>query len=394
METTKKRMSMSNTVGVLSISLMIYASGSLIAPALTALQQSFPDTPFSTIRMIMTSMYLTILVFSLISGKLGDVVSKKGLVIVGLAIYGVMGIVGARMNSVAALMACRLMMGCGVGLFLPQANAIIMVLYEGKEKERNLGYASGIANFGSMIGSILGGSLAVLSWRYNFYAFAFALVIMVLVIIFVPAMPAQGKKESEAVTTEKIPGKFWILPLGMIVTQIYSLVTPTNMAMFYLGEKIGPAGFLGITMALLTGTAFVAGFILPAVRRIFKGGTVFVSCLSLGVGFVVLSMADSVGIVMLAQILIGFGYGFIVPLLFISNAKMVAPSLIQKTSGILSAALYLGCFMTSYVQQWIGMVSGNAAQRFMFQVFGVGAFIIAVIVLGVMLMQRKKTVDI
>ena len=67
---------MGNTIGILAISLMMYASGSLIAPALNALQEAFPDTPYGTIRMIMSSMYLTVLIFSLISGKLGDLVSK------------------------------------------------------------------------------------------------------------------------------------------------------------------------------------------------------------------------------------------------------------------------------------------------------------------------------
>ena len=84
----KRNLTMGNTIGILAISLMMYASGSLIAPALNALQNSFPDTPYATIRMIMSSMYLTVLIFSLISGKLGDMVSKKMLVVVGLAIYG------------------------------------------------------------------------------------------------------------------------------------------------------------------------------------------------------------------------------------------------------------------------------------------------------------------
>ena len=381
----KKLMTLGNTIGILSISLMMYASGSLIAPALNALQSTFPDTPYATIRMIMSSMYLTVLVFSLISGKLGDIVSKKMLVVVGLAIYGVMGLIGAQMNTVPGLMAARLLMGCGVGLVLPQSTAIIMMFYEGKAKERNLGFASGISNFGSMLGSIIGGVLAAVSWRYNFYAFAFAFVIMVLVLILVPATPAQRKAKNAPKSTERIPGKFFVLVLGMFLIQVYSLVTPTNMAVFYLGEEIGPPALLGITMALITGTGCVAGFVLPAVRKVFKGGTILFSCVLLGVGFLVLAQAGNVGMAMLAQILIGFGYGCIMPMIFIANAKIVPASKIQQSNGILSASLYLGCFMTSYIQQWIGSISGNTSQRFMFQTFGIGGFIIAVVVLIVMI---------
>ena len=129
---------MGHTIGILAISLMMYASGSLIAPALNALQEAFPDTPYGTIRMIMSSMYLTVLIFSLISGKLGDLVSKKMLVVAGLAVYGAMGLLGASMNSVTGLMITRILMGCGVGLVLPQSTAIIMMFYEGRAKDRNL----------------------------------------------------------------------------------------------------------------------------------------------------------------------------------------------------------------------------------------------------------------
>ena len=104
----KRNLTMGNTIGILAISLMMYASGSLIAPALNALQNSFPDTPYATIRMIMSSMYLTVLIFSLISGKLGDMVSKKMLVVVGLAIYGTMGLVGASMNLLSIMLTVHL----------------------------------------------------------------------------------------------------------------------------------------------------------------------------------------------------------------------------------------------------------------------------------------------
>ena len=368
------------TVSILSISFLMYAAGSLIAPALNALQESFPDTPFPTIRMIMTSMYLSILVFSLISGKLGDRISKKMLVVAGLAIYGTMGLIGANMNSVPALMACRILMGCGVGLVLPQATAIIAVFYEGKEKERNMGFATGVSNLGSMIGSVVGGAVVAVSWRYNFYCFCFAFVVMILVLIGVPPTPVNPVKEKKDKAAAKITSETWLLAVGMVFVQAYGLVTPTNMARFYLGEQLGPASLLGITMAVLTGTGFVAGFILPQVRSILKGWTAIFGCLITGIGFFILCRTTSVYTTILAQIFIGFAVGILTPMIFIANAKSSQPEQLQTTNAIISASLYLGCFLTAYFQTWIGTISGNTSQRFMFAVFGAGAFIIMIIV--------------
>lgn len=368
------------TVSILSISFLMYAAGSLIAPALNALQESFPDTPFPTIRMIMTSMYLSILVFSLISGKLGDRISKKMLVVAGLAIYGTMGLIGANMNSVPALMACRILMGCGVGLVLPQATAIIAVFYEGKEKERNMGFATGVSNLGSMIGSVVGGAVVAVSWRYNFYCFCFAFVVMILVLIGVPPTPVNPVKEKKDKAAAKITSETWLLAVGMVFVQAYGLVTPTNMARFYLGEQLGPASLLGITMAVLTGTGFVAGFILPQVRSILKGWTAIFGCLITGIGFFILCRTTSVYTTILAQIFIGFAVGILTPMIFIANAKSSQPEQLQTTNAIISASLYLGCFLTAYFQTWIGTISGNTSQRFMFAVFGAGAFIIMIVV--------------
>lgn len=389
-DTQTTKLSIFQTFSILSISFLMYASGSLIAPALNALQESFPDTPFPTIRMIMTSMYLAILVFSLISGKLGNYVSKKWLVVVGLAIYGTMGFIGAKMNTVPTLMICRLIMGCGVGLVLPQATAIIALFYSGKEKDRNMGFATGISNLGSMIGSIVGGAVVAYSWRYNFYCFCFAFVIMLLVIIGVPATPIPEKATKQNKSKAGIPGFTWILAIGMMLIQIFGLVTPTNMARFYLGEQIGPATLLGITMALLTGTGFIGGLVLLKVRAIFKQYTALFGCIITAVGFFILWKTTGVATTMLAQILIGFANGILTPMIFIGNTLSSKPEQLPTTNAIMSASLYLGCFMTSYVQNWIGVVSGDTSIRFMFFAFGIGALVITIAVACIQKILKKN----
>ena len=69
-------------------------------------------------------------------------------------------------------------MGMGVGLILPQATSMIVELYEAEKREKLLGWSQGLANIGSMIGSIIGGSLALINWKYNFFGFGVAFVIL------------------------------------------------------------------------------------------------------------------------------------------------------------------------------------------------------------------------
>ena len=46
--------------------------------------------------------------------------------------------------------------------------------------------------------------------------------------------------------------------------------------------------------------------------------------------------------------------------------------------------------MTSYIQEWIGSASGNGTQRYMFQTFGIGAFIAAAVILAVLAVMKKR----
>ncbi|MEG0378279.1 MAG: MFS transporter [Eubacterium sp.] len=151
-----------NMTAVLSISLLLYLSGSLLAPALGVMKGAFPDAEMSTIRLVLTYMYITVSIFSLVSGYLGKRMSKKNIVMIGLVLYGGAGMAGGFLGDLTAIIISRVIMGIGVGLILPQATALITDMYEAEKREKLLGWSQGIANIGSMVGSLVGGAFAPL----------------------------------------------------------------------------------------------------------------------------------------------------------------------------------------------------------------------------------------
>ncbi|MCB6571325.1 MFS transporter [Eubacterium limosum] len=372
----KKELNNFNLASVLSVSLLLYLSGSLLAPALGVMKGAFPEAEMSTIRLVLTYMYITVSIFSLVSGFLAKKTSKKNVVIIGLLLYGGAGMAGGLFININMIILSRVIMGMGVGLILPQATSMIVELYEAEKREKLLGWSQGLANIGSMIGSIIGGSLALINWKYNFFGFGVAFIILVLVIIGVPNIPPD-KTETNKANLPKMPKALFSICIFMFLAQAASLVTVTNMAIFVNSEPWGNPSLLGITMALLTFAGFVAGFVLVYVKKIFKKFTPLFSCITMGAGFVILSFANSMGLAMLSNTLIGFGYGLMIPSLFISISQNIPPVLRQKAISIASAAMYFGCFATAYIQQWIGILSGNPSQRFMFLAFGIGTFVAA-----------------
>jgi MFS family permease len=396
-EETRSKVSAFGTLAILSISLMYMAVGSLIAPALNAMGKDFADTSFTIVKLTMTSSFLTIAVFSLISGVLAKRFQRKYIAAAGLLIYGVFGIAGGLLDNVFGIIACRLVQGAGCGLFLAQATAIIIDLYKGAVRDRLLGYSTAIASVGSMLGSIIAGFLvADYGWQSVFYPFGITILLAVLVMAGVPkteiikADTAPDGTKSGGVSEKKhLPRFIIVLGIGIYITMIYALNTPTNMAVFYLTDIKGDPALLGITMALITGTCALAGFVLSGIRKIFKDFTPFLGALLTGGGFVLMSFATTVPVAMIANAIIGVGYGIVLPCVFIKNAQIVTPAQRSITTAILSCCMYLGNFSSPFAQDLIGLILGPG-QRTMFLGFGVIAFVVAAVVLLYLILRKSK----
>ena len=402
---SEKRITFFNVVAILSVSFMYMAVGSLLAPALNAIAESFPDSPFTTVQLVMTSSYLTIALFSLVSGALASRFSRKVIAEVGLVIYGISALVGANLGDITLLIVDRFVMGAGCGLLLPQATAIIVDMFDGQKRERMLGFSTGVANFGALLGSLVGGYFAAIDWSLNFYGFAITLVIFVIVLFGVPKLPVSGRKGGAnasgvaavdgmatdapvaapaptATTSHKgMPAFLIVLAVAMFFVQVYGLTTPTNMAKYYLTVLHGPAELLGVTMAAMTFFAFVAGFVLVYVRKLFRSYTPVVACLLTGCGFVLLSQASSWEMALASNVLIGFANGILMPCIFVKNADMVSPAQRNMSTAVITCGMYLGEFVCPYLQQFGNFVMGDASQAAMFLFFGIVAFAITVLVL-------------
>lgn len=378
-----------NTISILSISTLSFMGGSLISPALNSLAQGFPDVSFSTIRNSMTIISLSMAVFAIISGKLAGHMARKSVVLIGLVILGVTGVICGQATSITTFMIGRLAMGAGLGLVAPQANALIYEFFQGEQRDKFLGYGGALANAGTLICSIAGGFLAVITWRYNCYGYtAVTIIIFLFVLLGVPS-GKQGKSEGKSAAwapppsaeKAKLPWKFWLLPVQVLFIQIAVMLPPTNMARFYMSEHLGPPAIVGIVMAINTVSGFLIGINLHHIRKVFKGFTVVLSWVIVAIGFFMLSNTHSLYVTIAAMFIFGLGNGMQLPSMFIANAKIIPPQLRQLSIAIISSSIYIGGFLSSYVQMLVSRVINNQGIRELFVSFAVIAVAIAVVLL-------------
>ncbi|GHV79374.1 MFS transporter [Spirochaetia bacterium] len=378
-----------NTISILSISTLLFMGGSLIAPGLNAVAQEFPGTPFSSIRNVMTVINISVAVFAILSGKLAGILPKKIIVLIGLAIFGIMGSVCAQAPTFTFLVIGRIAMGAGLGLFAPQANALIYEFFQGEKRDKLIGFGGALANAGSLIGTVAGGFLVVISWRYNCYAYtAITIIIFLFVLLGVPGRK-QGKADGKpavwaappSAEKAKLPWEFWLLPFQVLLIQSAVMLPPTNMARFYMSEHLGPPAIVGIVMAINTISGFLMGINLHRVRKVFKGFTVVLSWIIVALGLFILSNTHSLIVTIAALFIFGIGNGMQLPSVFIANAKLIPPQLRQLSVAIISSSIYIGSFAATYVQILVSSVVKTQSIRALFTAFSVIAIAIAVVIL-------------
>src|SRR5215475_3424863 len=126
----------------------------------------------------------------LAAGNLGDRVGRKGVLLAGLATFGIATIAGGLGGSPGELIAARAVMGLGAALIFPATLSLLTnVFTERGERARAIGLWGGTTGIGIALGPIIGGWLWERDgWQSVFFALApIAALGAILVARYVPS---------------------------------------------------------------------------------------------------------------------------------------------------------------------------------------------------------------
>ena len=146
------------------------------------------NTDVSTIQMTMSFYTLITAAFMLLSAKLQDIVGKKKLFLIGVALYGVGTFIAAiSLNATMLFAGWAVVEGIAGALMLPAIISIISGTYSGERRTFALAIESVMVAIAAAIGPLFGGIMTTfLSWRYGF---AFELVIVVIILLMQKRIP-------------------------------------------------------------------------------------------------------------------------------------------------------------------------------------------------------------
>ena len=215
------------------------------------------DTTVTTIQAVITLYCLTMAMFMLTGGKIGDIIGRRKAFVVGLAIYACGSAITAVAPTVAVLaLGWSILEGLGAALVMPALVALIAGNYEGKD--RNVAYAviGGVAGAGIAIGPILGGwATTELSWRIVFVGE----VVLVLIILAMSRLIHDAARPTpiprlDFVGTILSASGLGLIVLGVLQSSTWGWVKPID-------SPIEPLGFSLTLFVIALGGVLIWGFV-------------------------------------------------------------------------------------------------------------------------------------
>jgi EmrB/QacA subfamily drug resistance transporter len=150
--------------------LMVVLDVSIVNVALPSIQKELDFSP-ENLQWVISAYALTFGGFLLLGGRIGDILGRRWLFMVGLGAFALFSLACGLATSSGMLIAFRALQGLGGAILSPSVFSIVSVTFrEGSERNQALGILGAIAGSGAAIGVLAGGVLTeYLGWEWIFF---------------------------------------------------------------------------------------------------------------------------------------------------------------------------------------------------------------------------------
>ncbi len=182
-------------LSVLSIAyLMVVLDIAIGNVALPSFQRELHFTSTENLQWIVSGYALTFGGFLLLGGRLGDLLGRRRVFMIGLALFAATSLVAGLSQSSGMLIGARVAQGAAGAILSPSVFSITSVTFEeGSERNKALGILGAISGAGAAIGVILGGVLTqYVGWEWIFFV---NVPIALLALFFVPRVVQESRAD-------------------------------------------------------------------------------------------------------------------------------------------------------------------------------------------------------
>jgi EmrB/QacA subfamily drug resistance transporter len=203
--------------------LMVVLDVSIVNVALPSIQTDLNFSP-EALQWVVSGYALTFGGFLLLGGRMGDILGRRRLFMIGLGLFLVTSLWAGLANSPEMLIIARLAQGAAGAILSPSVFSIISVTFaEGAERNKALGILGGIAGSGAAIGVLLGGVLtSYISWEWIFFV---NLPIAGAALLLVPRYVRESRADGLAKHFDALGA---VTVTASLMSLVYGLTQSTN----------------------------------------------------------------------------------------------------------------------------------------------------------------------
>jgi len=288
-----------------------------------------------------------IIIFSIISGQLERLLTKKAILAIGLYGYLAGAFFSAMSTSIMGLVIFRAVMGAAAGLIVPLASSLISDFYTGKERAKMVGYSSFTSYFGAAFAPILASWIGNEKWQNTFYIYLTALFVLLFTMVCIPNKQ-KLRAHSETGSHTKLNFMICLLAFtGCILYVIFYLI-PTDIS--FLISKI-PAtnpSHAAMLLAIEIIAAASAGVIFSHLTRNLDKRAFPLGFGLMALGFYIVYISTSFPLLILGIIIIGLGIGTLRPLIIFQTAQASPPETTTTAFALVNSGFSLGQFVSPF----------------------------------------------
>ncbi|WP_461224953.1 MFS transporter [Lacticaseibacillus suihuaensis] len=370
---------------ILSLSL-VGGCASLITGLIPHLQQLYAAQPTAAIEWLVTAANLAALVTLLANPWLTGRFGVRLVVVYGLLLAGLCGSLPLIPLPYGWLLASRLGLGLGVGLFSPHALGLIARTYRGDFRARLLGYQTGLSALGNALLMALAGLVIAVSWRgvFALYLLLWPLAVLAARVLgdeatrgataeprTAPAAdcvvdatptaadgpaPAQAADHRGAKTAAGLPWAKWGLCALAFLTYLLIWGVQLKLPALMAAHHVGGAAVANWTLAAMNLGGLVAGLTFGRLHRRLHAFTLAAGYLGAALGVWALIAWRQPVAVIAAAVFFNWIYSYTGPYLIYRTSLGLTAGQIDMAASALTVATVTSAFFAPPVWNWLGQL--------------------------------------
>jgi EmrB/QacA subfamily drug resistance transporter len=174
--------------------------------------------------------------FLLLGGRLGDLLGRRRILLVGLTLFTVASLLAGLAQSSGVLIGARALQGFGAALMSPSALSILAVTFaEGRDRNRALGIFGAVAGSAGSVGVMASGLLTDgPGWRWVFFInLPVGVLLTLLAARFLPVdRAAAGSRRFDTLGATTVTGGLLLLVYGLNRGVEDGWTSPSTLALF------------------------------------------------------------------------------------------------------------------------------------------------------------------